>query len=89
MDERAGANLRNLNAHGLMGPGIGNNYVIPPQSNVSNPWPVDWYLYKERHLIECFFQKIKWFRRIATRYDKLDASFLAFVYLAAIAILLI
>ena len=36
-----------------------------------------------------FFQKIKWFRRIATRYDKLDASFLAFLYLAAVAILLI
>ena len=67
----------------------GAHYVIPPQNNVSNPWPVDWYLYKERHLIECFFQKIKWFRRIATRYDKLDASFLAFVYLAAIAILLL
>ena len=40
-------------------------------------------------LVECFFQKLKWFRRIATRYDKLDASFLAFVYIAAIAILLI
>lgn len=52
------------------------SYVIPPQSNISKPWPVDWHLYKERHLIECFFQKIKWFRRIATRYDKLDASFL-------------
>ena len=58
-------------------------------SNVSKPWPVDWYLYKERHLIECFFQKLKWFRRIATRYDKLDVSFLAFVYLASIAILVI
>ena len=67
----------------------GASYVIPPQSNLSEPWPVDWHLYKERHLIECFFQKIKWFRRIATRYDKLDASFLAFVHLAAIAILLI
>lgn len=67
----------------------GANYVIPPQNNVSDPWPVDWHLYKERHLIECFFQKIKWFCRVATRYDKLDASFLAFVYLAAIAILLI
>ena len=67
----------------------GASYVIPPQSNIAEPWPVDWYLYRERHLIECFFQKIKWFRRIATRYDKLDASFLAFVYLAAIAILLI
>ena len=64
-------------------------YVIPPQSNVSDPWPVDWWLYKERHLVECFFQKLKWFRRIATRYDKLDVSFLAFVYLVSIAILLI
>ena len=67
----------------------GSSYVIPPQNNVSDPWPVDWCLYKERHLFECFFQKLKWFRRIATRYDKLDASFLAFVYIAAIAILLI
>ena len=67
----------------------GASYVIPPQSNVSDPWPVDWWLYKERHLVECFFQKLKWFRRIATRYDKLDASFLAFVYLASIAVLLI
>ncbi len=67
----------------------GTSYVIPPQSNVSNPWPIDWWLYKEQHLVECCFQKLKWFRRIATRYDKLDASFLAFVYIAAIAILLI
>ena len=67
----------------------GAYHVIPPQSNVSEPWPVDWWLYKERHLVECFFQKLKWFPRIATRYDKLDASFLAFVYLASIAILLI
>ena len=67
----------------------GASYVIPPRSNVSHPWPVDWWLYKERHLVECFFQKLKWFRRVATRYDKLDVSFLAFVYLASIAILLI
>ena len=69
----------------------GASYVIPPQGNVSDPWPVDWwlYIYKERHLVECFFQKLKWFRRIATRYDKLDASFFACVYIAAIAILLI
>ena len=43
---------------------------------------------KEHHLIKCFFQKLKWFRRIFTRYDKLDFSFLAFVYIGAIAILL-
>ena len=64
-------------------------YTIPPKSNIKEPWPVDWWLYKERHLVECFFQKLKWFRRIATRYDKLDNSFLAFVYLASIAILLL
>ena len=63
-------------------------YTIPPKNDVNVPWPVDWHTYKERHLIECFFQKLKWFRRIFTRYDKLDASFLAFVYIAAIAILL-
>ena len=67
----------------------GARYVIPPQMNVSDSWPVDGCLYKGWHLVECFFQKLKWFRRIATRYDKLDASFLAFVYIAAIAVLLI
>ena len=64
-------------------------YTIPSQSNVKEQWDYDVWRYKERHLIECFFQKIKWFRRIAARYDKLDASFLAFVYLASIPILLI
>lgn len=38
--------------------------------------------------VECFFNKLKAFRRVATRYDKLASSFLAFVHLAAICILL-
>ena len=63
-------------------------YAIPPKENNPDPWSCDWYLYKERHLVECFFQKLKWFRRIATRYDKSDPSFLAFIHLASIAILL-
>ena len=67
----------------------GATVVIPPKSNTKEPWPVDYFLYKERHLVECFFQKIKWFRRVATRYDKLDVSFLAFVYMAAIMIWLL
>ena len=67
----------------------GATVVIPPRSNAKQPWAVDYYLYKERHLVECFFQKIKWFRRVATRYDKLDNSFLAFVYMAAILIWLL
>lgn len=37
---------------------------------------------------KCLFQKLKWFRRVATRYNKLDSVFLACVYLAAISILL-
>ena len=48
----------------------GANYVIPPKDNSIDPWLTDWYLYKKCHLVKCFFQKIKWFRRIATRYDR-------------------
>ncbi|MGE3779795.1 MAG: IS5/IS1182 family transposase, partial [Pirellulaceae bacterium] len=40
-------------------------------------------LYKWRHLVENFFQKIKEFRRIATRYDKTDSSFQAAIHLVA------
>jgi transposase len=45
-------------------------------------------MYKERHLVEVFWQKIKQFRRVATRYDKLAKSFLGFVYLASVLVLL-
>ena len=60
--------------------------VIPPKRNrkVQRPYDVD--LYKERNRIERFFNKLKQFRRIATRYDKLLANFMGFVKLAAIAI---
>jgi transposase len=50
---------------------------IPSRSTNSDQRSCDWWLYKERHLVECFFQKLKNFRRIATRYDKRDDSFLA------------
>ena len=69
--------------------GQGANSVIPPQSNASDLWPVDRWLYKERHLVECFLQKLNWFCGIATRYDKLETSFFAFIYIGTIAILLI
>ncbi len=62
-------------------------YTIPPKSNIKSPWECDFFLYKERHLVECFFQKIKNFRRIATRYDKLAISFLTFIYICAIEII--
>ncbi len=43
----------------------------------------DFYHYKERHLAECFFMKIKDHRRIAMRFEKLACRFLAFIHLAA------
>ena len=66
----------------------GADFCIPPKSNESDPWFVDWWLYKERHLVETFFLKLKEFRRVATRYDKRADRFLAFVHLACIRILL-
>jgi len=60
----------------------GGQAVIPPRSNRLNPRSFDRHLYKDRNLIERFFSRIKQFRRIATRYDKLAKSFLSFVHLA-------
>ena len=65
----------------------GATYTIPPKSNTRAPWGCDFHVYKERHLVECFFNKLKNFRRVATRYDKLASSFMAFIYMAAILIL--
>ena len=43
----------------------------------------DAHLYKERHVIECFFNKLKHYRRVFTRFDKLATRYLSFVQLAA------
>ena len=62
--------------------------VIPPRKHRRRPHTYDKALYKERNRIERFFNRLKQFRRVATRYDKLLANFRGFVQLAAIAILL-
>ena len=59
------------------------DFCIPPKSNSVDPWYTDFYHYKERHLVECFFMKIKDYRRIAMRFEKLACRFLAFIHLAA------
>ena len=64
----------------------GIEVVIPPKRNRKVQRHYDAYLYKERNRIERFFNKLKQFRRVATRYDKLIANFMGFVKLAAIAI---
>ena len=63
---------------------LGYTPVVPPKVNRKNPWEYDKRLYKERNQIERLFRRIKRFRRVFTRYDKLDILYLAFVFLALI-----
>ena len=62
--------------------------VIPPKANRKTPRDCDFALYCERNLVERFFNKLKHFRAIATRYNKLARNFLAGVQLASAMILL-
>lgn len=57
--------------------------VMPAKSNSIDQRDYDQDLYKARHLIENFFAKLKQYRRIATRYDKLAQNFLSAIYLAS------
>ncbi len=60
--------------------------VIPSKSNSLNPVDYDKNIYKERHVIECFFSKIKYFRRIFSRYDKSARNFKAFLSFVGVCI---
>ena len=60
--------------------------VIPPHPAARGDRakrPYDRWLYRERHLIECFINKVKHFRRIAMRFDKLAQRYLGFLYFAS------
>jgi len=57
--------------------------IIPPRSNRKDIRSYDKHVYKGRNLVERFFARIKQFRRIATRYDKLASRFAAFVSITA------
>ena len=60
--------------------------VIPPKCNRKSQRYYDKQLYKARNLIERAFNKLKHWRRISTRYDRCDATFIASISLACIAI---
>jgi transposase len=62
--------------------------VVPPRSNAPYQWEYDKELYKRRNEIERFFRRLKAFRAVFTRYDKLDTMFAACVAFATIIILL-
>lgn len=67
----------------------GAQAVIPPRKKRRESRPYDRYAYRERHLIECFFNRLKQFRRIATRYEKLACNFLSMINLATAYIWLV
>jgi len=67
----------------------GAEAVIPPRSNRKVQREIDRNLYKDRNKIERFFNRIKHYRRVATRYDKTSRNYLAFVQIAATMILLL
>jgi transposase len=62
---------------------LGAIAVIPPRRNRTAPRTYDLHLYKERHLVECAINKLKYYRRIFSRFDKLASRFLGFLSLAA------
>ena len=64
----------------------GGEPVIPPRANRLVQRYYDEELYTHRNVIERFFQRLKNFRRVATRYDKLPETFLGFIYMASICI---
>jgi putative transposase len=64
----------------------GAEAVIPPRDGRKLKRSYDVDLYKERNRVERFFNRLKQFRRVATRYDKLLDNFMGFVKIAAIAL---
>ncbi len=58
--------------------------VVPPKSNRIDPWRYDRTLYKKRNEIERLFRRMKGYRRIFSRFEKLDVVFLGFLCFAFI-----
>ena len=58
--------------------------VVPPKSNRIEPWEYDRQMYKKRSEVERLFRRLKGFRRIFSRFDKLDVVFAFFIHFAPI-----
>jgi transposase len=58
--------------------------VVPPKSNRLKPWEYDKTIYKRRNEIERLFRRLKAFRRVFSRFEKLDLLFAAFIHFALI-----
>lgn len=64
---------------------LGFTPVVPPNPRRLEPWEYDKELYRQRNRVERLFRRLKGWRRIFTRYDKLDVMFAAFITCALIA----
>ena len=63
---------------------LGYMPVVPPKHNRISPWEYDRAMYRRRNEIERLFRRLKGFRRIFSRFDKLDVMFMAFIHFALI-----
>lgn len=64
---------------------LGFTPVVPPLKTRRHPWSFDRMLYRRRNEIERLFRRLKGFRRIFSRLDKLDVMFTAFIHFSLIA----
>ena len=85
---RAGALLadkgHDSNAAVELAESLGMEAVIPPRSSRKKPRDFDAERHRARHLVESLFQRMKMFRRVATRHGKLDRMLMGFVLIAGI-----
>lgn len=58
--------------------------VVPPKQNSITAWEYDRAMYRRRNEVERLFRRLKGFRRIFSRFEKLDVMFLAFIHFALI-----
>ena len=63
---------------------LGLNPVVPPKSNRLSPWEYDKALYKKRNEVERLFRRLKGFRRIFSRFEKLDVMLMGFIHFVLI-----
>jgi transposase len=63
---------------------LGFKPVVPPRPHRLSPWEYDRAMYRKRNEVERLFRRLKGFRRIFSRFDKLDVMFMAFVHFALI-----
>ena len=65
---------------------MGADAIIPPHPNRKEPAEYDRHRYKERHLVECFIKKIKQFRRVFSRFEKLAGRYMGFLQFTSVLI---